>query len=626
MKCPNCGTENMEDANFCANCGQSIQTDENNSIEESTNEEIHDIESEEVAQDAINNDIDDDSDSQEKQEVITNETQKDSEKSTDKSNFPLFLVKIQEKVKNKDKKYIAGTGIVAILVIILLIVGIYNLSNLLKGPTQIINVDKAPILFVDDEDLYMLYPGDDESIELIKDFNREGRLVAIDENAFYYSEDDTLYHRKGKKDPIKIMDDVIDFTPSKDGSAVLITDTDHKLYYYHGKEPVEICNEKVEPGFNQISENGKFFAFTFHDDSDLVLGLSKGEEYEEVNIDIDDETLSQIFLVNKNYAFYSTYQYDDGVSIVYRATLDGEEEELFEYDGMNLIMSEDGKKAVYVNEESELYYYNGEESKEIDDDIIGIYTLSMNMSYQNSLGYSSSVQDGSKVFVIDDRNRLYYYEFGKEELIEVEDSDDAVAVDWSEDGTTILLSTMDELVLLKLSGDEFKVEEIDIEDIVNIYLRSDGKQAILEDDDATYYAYQVGKDKAVRISKDVEDWDTNPDYVKVLIQDEDDEAYYYNGKDTVQVGEDVKGSLTLVKNGKEYYFRDYDNTLLYGEKGKEVEEVAKDIVDMMTYNDKDIYLINDDDEMLYYKLGDEDAQELNFDADEFYSIYQFLVY
>ncbi len=141
------------------------------------------------------------------------------------------------------------------------------------------------------------------------------------------------------------------------------------------------------------------------------------------------------------------------------------------------------------------------------------------------------------------------------------------------------------------------------------------------DDSDTMYRYKIGSKEAEEVLDDVYYFSGN-DINNLMIRTEDDELFYYDGKEAKEVAEDVTDYYRLDLGIPSYSFVDDRGNFFFGQKGNEAKEIIDDIEDVINYGNAYIYLMDDKDEIYLYKAGDKEAKELGFEADGIMSFWQ----
>jgi hypothetical protein len=631
MNCQNCGFDLPNDAMFCGNCGAKIEprNNENEVGNIQSDQPIH--EEATVGQDEAINLPDEVAKVQEGNN--SQEVPPSPEISQEEVPIPNKPVETQEfnTMKNEPNKksklpvIIVGAlvGVLCVAIIVLLITSLGGSSS---NAGSMIDSEKAPAFYNDGGDLYVLYPGDTEGEKLIEDIDRDyWNLVVVDEDTFYYIEDDELYFKEGNKEPEKIYDDAHGMKVSQSGDKVAFCNDDNELLLYNGKEVLEICDEDDCNAYVVFSDNEKIFAFTYEDEDkhgyDVAIPcIWDGEEYTKLDFEEDDYEFSYFLGISKDYVYYVAFDLEKYNNILFRAALGGDAEEIADEVSDSDYFNND--TLAYI-QDGDLYYYDGEDGKKIEKNIVGMDRM-------------SSDDDVLLLFDYDQTN--YIWKPGLEDALEIKDSDENIDYDFTEGGETYIFSTEDELIVVEFNGKKLSDPDVyDIKDIQWVSLHEDNKTALLYDDDNTLYTYKIGDDDATEILDDVVNqfagWGNYyfplykiGDNNNLVTVNEDDDVYYYTGKEAEKVGEDYADSLVMLPDGKSYGYLDDKYDFYFGQNGHEVENIEDDIDYMYVMGTKYIYLINEDDEVLLYKAGDDEAEKTDIEVDEWYSIYEFLNY
>lgn len=583
MKCKKCGEEIQSNDLFCGICGEQI---------EATKEQLDIREEGTVKEEPI----------KVEEETKKNQVEVEAERVEQKEPIEDMMEDTKEAVAEdgkKKKKKIMMYGIMGIVLIGI----IYLMQGVLKMDGDSSGAGKKPFLYMDHDDLYIMYHDDKDGTRLIKDYETDGRLVMASEEKLYYTDDFTLYYKSGSKEAVEIAEDVYGFYVGHVMNTVIYYDDDETMYYYDGGEPIEIIDDVYDIIEVEFSPTGKEFVVSYYDDNydDYLLTYKKGKVEE-----ISDEVTS-IQKVTEQYVYYLE---EDGYSEydVYRADFKGDTEKLFSFEGVDIAFNEEGNKAIYLDEDK-LMYFDGDDSEEIADEIIMFELVS-----EESLGLIAANED-------DD---LMVWSEGDKELTEVLELDDFNNIDYTEDLKHIIVSDEDDLIIYTLKGKKYKKEKIDLKNITRIELLYNDKELLILDEDGVLYTYTIGDKEAEEIAEDVTYYHGFESNNLMIVIDED-ELYYYNGKKLSEVGGKLSGyfDVDFEDSAKSYSYTDKRDRFYFGEKGKEAEEIIKDVTDVINYDNEYYYILDEDNKVYLYKAKGKSVKDLDVEADEIMSYWLF---
>ena len=218
------------------------------------------------------------------------------------------------------------------------------------------------------------------------------------------------------------------------------------------------------------------------------------------------------------------------------------------------------------------------------------------------------------IIALDDDDNLYSIVPGKEK--EKLDSEVADIVGYTDE--KIVYKKDDTLYVRSL-----KAKKDDRTKIVSEYSSAtyelDGKLVIYVDKENNLYSYNVKKDKAEKISKDVEDFACAEDScAKILysvVEDDEMDLYIYNGKKSTKI---LKETAELVDYDleNELFLYVKDDTLYFQKGDKDPYKVGEDISYAHFLGDDAVYYKNEDKDLYIAKISGKKLKTAKKLADE----------
>lgn len=594
MKCPNCGNENAFGTNFCENCGTKLES------EVSQSEQTQPIsQGEQFTQDqpAYNPSVPENAD-------------------------------LGEKLK-ENKGIIKKVAIIVavIVVAILVILGIKSCVG-----KEEVDVKKLPILYANDDEVKFLknssakvgyefgdtdevassdiqitsdgkyiFFGMDESMGefdlCVRDTSKKTTdanqtiakgvsnfQISSDGTCIFYIKNGTLYKcgRNGKN-PVKFGKDVSDFKITSDFKAVLYENEDGEIYYSTGLEKTHNKIAKDSPYewiFTEDEKTIRIVETKYDDDYNpkytvSVCGLGKNDKAEKLISNVDDYCFAdknsdklyymkneKLYLKDgkKDGAVVSGIE-DDVVSI--NRVEDNDKEGKFHFYAVSLKENDD-------NYEYNLYYVDGKKAKLLIEDCDTSSYWGNDVVYKYEYDHEKD-KDKSKYWLKVDYDKFVEIDIPKE------------------DGDTVWYeATKDSFFTIENVNDKGKG------DLIKYDVTSKG----------------VNFSNGTTVAEDVKDADASYSFVfenDFVVVDHGDNEYsiYSGGKKAKEIDAEIYKSLYVEKDGTMLLLIDYNSKngtyTLAKYDGKNVSEIADDVKSALLLDEKTIYYINDDDELMLNK-------------------------
>ncbi len=459
----------------------------------------------------------------------------------------------------KAKQGLATKNIKIGLMTVGVVAGVCVIGSCLIGSGDAITKDDVLLVCMDEDYERCIVTGSGK-IHEIAGFS--GHVLASqDLKHLYYleSDEEALYYLDVDKESQEIDDEVQSYTLSitPDGkSAIYLKDVESSAYdfdmcgtlmYWRDGKAIEVDDEV---SYARISDNGAYIAYKAEDE---IFLSHKGEEGKALDMEF-------VYGVANNGSVLG----DDKDELVLQTT---KEAQVLGEDLYQVVCSSDLTQIYFIDEDSDLYGYDGKAMQKIAEDVSYIEEL-YNRGGLFELGYVTEDEDTFIVKTLDK-----HYELKEDQLdMQYYYHPELKAIYYLEDGEDLRVATY-------------------------------GKDA-LEDEriakDVTYMVLAPTRDKGV--------------YLK-------DEALYAfgEGKEPKQIAEDIEDVKQLVVADAGYvWYIDTDDTLYYIDKKGEPKEIAEDVCEISSAIENSVYLRNDDGDVL--KVTKDKVDE-NIIAEDMTSIY-----
>lgn len=367
--------------------------------------------------------------------------------------------------------------------------------------------------------------------------NTTERYVLFMKNASLY-----LYDVKKKDETVKVVSDVKDYMFTPNDKYVVATDEEDNLYSYNFKDE----KKKLDSDISSIKDVSDTHVIYVKDGALYIKSLKASKDDKEK--------------IEKNYSSSAIIS-DDGKKVLY---IDGDKDlryyiikngnsDKIANDVYEFYCDEKCKKMYYVVSDGEfsIYYYNGKESTKVANDI---YSIS-DVDVENKQVVYALYEDGDY--------SLYYQKLDKEAVKIEEDMDFMVYVKIFDGKEIYYVNSDDEVRYAKIKGanlGEVTTIAEDVEDSLRLYKRG--------------YVFVA---------------DTN--------KNSNGDLYFaYNGK-AKKIDENVYSSYIKVSNnGKRiFYLKEYSSGSgdLYTSTGGNGKKIDSDVYRYQYVNDKIVYYLKD---------------------------------
>lgn len=404
------------------------------------------------------------------------------------------------------------------------------------------------------------------------------------------------------------------FDSGMDYNFALFVNDDGQLSYTKltGRgDPVEITEEGYTGYWAMADDSKTLFYVSYNDDGEMCLYYRNATKAKKDPVELDSDVDGN-FAINEDGS--KVYYMKNGNLYVHNLKKSEKIESHVEY----FVLSENGKKVLYGNDDGELYIWNGKKSTEIDSDVEDLYYCSEDLKviyyqkngdlYLKSGSKKSqkvlsdcggiSINETGKGYASTNDGELYYIDGKKATKI----AKDVSSVRQAYERSVVVYSVDD--------GDEWyvavkgKAYELDVDDVYNVRLSNNGKLLYLlldpEDGHGDLVRIKIGSKPGEAKVMDEEvyyssmGFNENNKFYYFKDMDGSHGTLYFDGK---EIAEDVYYSSYGFMGNKPYYLTDVksgEGTLCV--KGKEVaEDVA---VDSIRYNEekKSLVFMSDWDE------------------------------
>lgn len=356
----------------------------------------------------------------------------------------------------------------------------------------------------------------------------------------------------------KEFDDVYTSYASADHSVVLYLDYDSSLYLVDKDlKAKEIASDVTNV---RVGKEGKYVAYLSNEDGDYysqtlyIYNVSKDKSNK-----IDDEVYGDYLTISvsgESVAYGKDY--DNGEFDTYVAGYSKDPKKIAEEDARPVAVSDNAKKAYYVDGDRTLYYFNGKDKEKVASDVSSAFWTNSDLS---ELVFS---KDGDTYFCKPGKDEE---KIGKTTIYSVV-YPVTYGVCYIGNNTQALLNdTIKGQVVYGDDGDLYWVNKKATEmsrmdkSVSNIQMSEDGSAVVYVSKQKVYKIDKFKADVEPKLLYDDEDiyyLVASADLKKVYGYSYDDEAVYYfkNSKKAVKLSEDVDSMAFNYNNGKLYLAAD----------------------------------------------------------------------
>ena len=377
----------------------------------------------------------------------------------------------------------------------------------------------------------------------------------------------------------KEFDEVYSVYTSSDLSATLYTDYDGDLYVVDDKLGTEKIGSDVTSVL--VGVNGAYVAYLENEDDDYyhqtlyIYNVSK-KKSNKIDTDVSGDYLT-ISTSGKSVAYEKDY--DNGEFDTYVAGYSKAPEKIAKSDARPVAVSDNGKKAYYIDQDRTLYYFNGKDKSKVTSEV----------------GYSFLANSDLSEFLFTKDGDTYFCKPGKDEeklakteVYNVIYPQNCYASYIGDSTVALLNDTIKGQVVYGADGRLYWVNKKATE-LVKI---DSGVSSVLMSDDGSAVVY-VSNNKVYKVSKFKEDLEPE------LLFDEED-VYY------VVASTDLK---------KVYAYSYAEQTLYYIKNSKKAVTIS-DEAESVAFNNVDgkVYFVADE-ELYEAKTSDSSKKKVSIDGD-----------
>ncbi len=260
----------------------------------------------------------------------------------------------------------------------------------------------------------------------------------------------------------------------------------------------------------------------------------------------------------------------------------------------NIVYANTTDRYVLFQKNESLYLYDSKEKEETTKII-------------SDIAYYSFTEDDKYVVALNNEDELMVYDFKEAKRIE---KDVASIVALSDD--KVLYEK--ESILYVRSINPKKDDRVKVTEEYDIHVRfsEDAKNIMYINNDRELHKFNIKKDKDEKIAKNVSNYycdDKSCDKLFYVESDDTKTVYYYDGKDAESMVKDIYSITAYDVSKKQLVFvkyKDGEYSLYYQKVGNDpvlIEDELANIRTVKLFDAKDIYYINEDNEVKYVKIN-----------------------
>ena len=320
--------------------------------------------------------------------------------------------------------------------------------------------------------------------------------------------------------------------------------------------------------------------------------------------------LSSVFGGGKDVEYSVVYADDDGDLYLMKPNAKKEDDaiKLAGDTSSGVIYANTNNRYILFTKDSDLYLYDAKAKEET------VKILSDVDDYDFT-------EDDKYVIAIDADSNLYSYNFKKDK----ERLDTDVSEIYVYDSTHIVYEKDGSVYVRSINAK--KDDRAKITDEYNGVLRlsEDGKFVTYIDEDSNLMAYNISKKENNKIAGDVSTYYCDTQSCKKLyyvVTDDENDLYYYNGKEGTKVASDISYVCDSDVDEQKvvYTVADDGEYTLYYQKGTKdaakIEDGLESLNGVHLFEAKEIYYINEDNELKYVKINGNKVGDVKSVADD----------
>lgn len=379
----------------------------------------------------------------------------------------------------------------------------------------------------------------------------------------------------------KEFDDVYASYTSADRSVVLYLDDESSLYILDKNlKEKEIASDVTSV---RVGRNGKYVAYLANEDSDYysqtlyIYDVKKDKSKE-----IDDEVYGDYLTISvsgESVAYIKDYDYDSGDFDTYVAGYTKEPKKIASDDGKPVAVSDNAKKAYFLDKDRTLYYFNGKDKQKVTSDV------SYSFWTNSDLSELVFAKDGDTYFCKPGKDEV---KIGRSSFYSVIYPSSYMTCYLGNNTQALLNDTIKGQVVYGDDGNLYWVNKKATE--MEKLDKNVGSVLMSEDGSSVVY---VSKSKVYRIDK------FKADVEPKLLYDEDDISYIVASNDLKKV----------------YGFSYDDDAVYYFKNSKKAVKLREDVDSMaFNYGNDRLYLVSDE-ELFEAKTSESSVKKVSVDGD-----------